>query len=117
MKIRPSIRIYFLVAMLFTGTVTIGVLTVTAVRYFFSGMDTAMTEFFRSQVSELPLGNNNAPLQMDELTIAANWEDLPQQIQQNWHADDLELGQLHKKIEATAILSPPEFWLLCDESG
>ncbi|MBY5948350.1 sensor histidine kinase [Photobacterium rosenbergii] len=109
MKIRPSIRSYFLVAMLFAGTVTIGVLTVTAVRYFFSGMDTAMTEFFRSQVSELPLGNNNAPLQMDELTIAAKWEDLPQQIQQNWHADDLELGQLHKKIEATAILSPPEF--------
>ncbi|MGR5142307.1 sensor histidine kinase [Photobacterium sp. DNB23_23_1] len=109
MRIRPSIRIYFLVAMLLTGTVTIGVLTVTAVRYFFSGMDSAMTEFFRSQVSELPLGEKNTPLQMDELTIASKWEDLPQQIQDNWHADDLDPGQLHKKIGGTAIFSPPEF--------
>ncbi|MGF1681279.1 sensor histidine kinase [Photobacterium minamisatsumaniensis] len=108
MKIRPSIRIYFLAAMLFTGTATIGVLTVTAVNYFFSGMDMAMTEFLRLQATGLPLGENNAPLQLDDVTIAEKWEDLPRQIQENLNPDELMSNELLKKIDGVPVISKPK---------
>ena len=42
MKIRPSLRIYVLLAILVTGVTTILVLSALSVNYFVSGMDIAM---------------------------------------------------------------------------
>ncbi|WP_117232545.1 sensor histidine kinase [Vibrio maerlii] len=109
MKIRPSIRLYFLIAMLVTGVGSISVMTVSAVNYFFSGMDIAMTGFLRSQAMEIPLGENNTPRQLDELTIAAHWEDLPQVIQDNIDRNELVPNQLLKKVDGIPVLSPPKF--------
>ena len=98
MKIRPSIRLYFLIAMLVTGVGSITVMTVTAVNYFFSGMDVAMTGFLRTQAVALPLGENGAPFHVDDLTVAAKWEDLPQVIQDNFRHNALIPNKLNKKI-------------------
>lgn len=108
MKIRPSIRIYFLVAMLLVGSATIGVLTFTSLHYFFAGLDTAMTEFMRGQASELSLGENDEPIQFDDVTIAAQWEQLPIEIQQNLNPNDLVPNKLLKRIEGVPIISNPE---------
>lgn len=108
MKIRPSIRLYFLVAMLFVGSATIGVLTITGIHYFFAGLDTAMTEFMRAQATELPLGENDEPVQFDDVTLAAKWEDLPIEIQQNLNPDELMPNELLKRIDGVPIISEPE---------
>lgn len=108
MKIRPSIRLYFLVAMLFVGSATIGVLTITGIHYFFAGLDTAMTEFMRAQATELPLGENDAPVQFDDVTLAAKWEDLPIEIQQNLNPEELIPNELLKRIDGVPIISEPE---------
>ena len=108
MKIRPSIRLYFLVAMLFVGSATIGVLTITGIHYFFAGLDTAMTEFMRAQATELPLGENDAPVQFDDVTLAARWEDLPIEIQQNLNPEELIPNELLKRIDGVPIISEPE---------
>ncbi len=109
MKIRPSIRIYFLAAMLLTGSITITVMTGTAVGYFFSGMDMAMTKFFRSQAAEIPLAENNQPVQIDDLTVAAAWADLPQIIQDNLDPNELVPNQILKEIGGIPLFSPPEY--------
>ncbi|MGR5413099.1 sensor histidine kinase [Vibrio astriarenae] len=109
MKIRPSIRLYFLLAMLFTGIGSITVMTVSAVNYFFSGMDIAMTGLLRSQAMEIPLGENDTPRKINELTIAAKWEDLPQVIQDNIEYDALVPNQLLKNVDGIPVLSPPKF--------
>ncbi|MEF1282151.1 HAMP domain-containing sensor histidine kinase [Vibrio fortis] len=108
MKIRPSIRLYFLVAMLFVGSATIGVLTITGIHYFFAGLDTAMTEFMRAQATELPLGENDTPVQFDDVTLAAKWEDLPIEIQQNLNPEELIPNELLKRIDGVPIISEPE---------
>ncbi|MCG9630308.1 HAMP domain-containing sensor histidine kinase [Vibrio sp. Isolate30] len=108
MKIRPSIRLYFLVAMLFVGSATIGVLTITGIHYFFAGLDTAMTEFMRAQATELPLGENDEPVQFDDVTLAAKWEDLPIEIQQNLNPDELIPNELLKRIDGVPVISEPE---------
>lgn len=108
MKIRPSIRLYFLVAMLFVGSATIGVLTITGIHYFFAGLDAAMTEFMRAQATELPLGENDAPVQFDDVTLAAKWEDLPIEIQQNLNPEELIPNELLKRIDGVPIISEPE---------
>lgn len=109
MKIRPSIRLYFLIAMLVTGVGSITVMTVSAVNYFFSGMDVAMTGFLRSQAMEIPLGDGNTPTQIDDLTIAAKWEDLPQIIREYIDYNSLIPNQLFKKVDGIPVLSPPKF--------
>lgn len=109
MKIRPSIRLYFLIAMLVTGVGSITVMTVSAVNYFFSGMDIAMTGFLRSQAMEIPLAEGNTPRQIDDLTIAASWQDLPPIIQDNIDYSALAPNQLIKKVDGIPVLSPPKF--------
>ncbi|MGL6261529.1 sensor histidine kinase [Vibrio sp. WXL210] len=109
MKIRPSIRLYFLVAMLVTGIGIISVMTVTAVNYFISGMDVAMKGFFRSQAIEVSLGVNEQAVSIDDMTIAATWQDLPQVIRDRFDRQSLTANELVKEIDGTPILSPPEF--------
>ncbi|CAH0528756.1 sensor histidine kinase [Vibrio hippocampi] len=109
MKIRPSIRLYFVIVMLITGVGSIGVMTVTAINYLFSGMDIAMTGFMRSQALEVPLGDNEQPVQIDQMTIAAHWHDLPQVIQDHLNQEELIPNQLIKNIDGIPVLSPPDF--------
>ena len=109
MKIRPSIRLYFLVATLLTGILTIGSLTIISVNYFFSGMDIAMTGFLRSQAIEIPLKEGGKPVKLDDLTIAASLEELPIEIQQNLNWAEAIPNELLKKVDGIPIFGPPEF--------
>ncbi|MCC4832474.1 HAMP domain-containing histidine kinase [Shewanella sp. 10N.7] len=107
MKIRPSIKIYFLLAMFLTGTVTIVGMSAVAVSYFFSGLDVAMTNFVRSQASEIALDGDN-PVTIGELTVATSWEKLPFLIQKNLNKENLEPNQMIKKIEGVPIIDHPK---------
>ncbi|MEZ9821471.1 sensor histidine kinase [Shewanella sp. 10N.286.45.A1] len=107
MKIRPSIKIYFLLAMLLTGTVIVVGMSAVAVSYFFSGLDVAMTNFVRSQANEITL-EGDKPLTIGELTVATRWESLPQVIQDNIDVNDLEPNQLTKKIDGLPIIDQPK---------
>ncbi|GIU53713.1 MULTISPECIES: sensor histidine kinase [Shewanella] len=107
MNIRPSIKIYFLLAMFLTGTVTIVGMSAVAVSYFFSGLDVAMTNFVRSQATEITLDGDN-PVTIGELTVATRWEALPFLIQKNLNKDDLEPNVLIKEIEGIPIIDHPK---------
>ncbi|GGI85620.1 sensor histidine kinase [Shewanella gelidii] len=107
MKIRPSIKIYFLIAMLLTGTVTIMGMSAVAVSYFFSGLDVATSNFVRSQATDVKLDGDN-PLTIGKLTIATRWESLPRVIQDNIDVNDLVPNQLIKKIDGLPIIEQPK---------
>ena len=107
MKIRPSIKIYFLLAMLLTGTVTIVGMSAVAVSYFFSGLDVAMSNFIRSQAIEVTL-DGDKPFTIGELTVSARWESLPQSVQDNIDINELELNDLVKNIDGVPIIDHPK---------
>ncbi|MDO6762822.1 HAMP domain-containing sensor histidine kinase [Agarivorans sp. 1_MG-2023] len=107
MKINTSIRLYVIGAMFVTGSLVIIAMSGVAVSYFFSGMDVAMTELIRSQAFEHEVSDNH-PVNMQELSIATRWQDLPEDIQSRIDPSEIELGQLSKFIDGVPLISPPK---------
>ncbi|KLN63812.1 MULTISPECIES: sensor histidine kinase [Vibrio] len=107
MKIRRSLRLYFLFAMLLTGTLTILAMSGVAVSYFFSGLDLAMNGFMRTQAYQIQLVDDN-PVKFNDLTVARHWQDLPQPIQDNLNPDDLVINEVLKKIVGIPLIEPPK---------
>lgn len=107
MKIRPSLRIYVLLAMLITGIVTILSMSVLSVHYFISGMDVAMRGAMYAQAKNEDVTENN-PYHFQEFTVATRWGDLPADIQKNLNVNDVIFNELTKFIKEKSIFSPPE---------
>lgn len=107
MKIRRSLRLYFLFAMLLTGSLTIIAMSGVAVSYFFSGLDLAMTGFMRTQAYQVQL-TDNTPVKINDLTVARRWQDLPQPIQDNLDPNELVLNEVLKKVVGIPLIDPPK---------
>jgi len=107
MKIRRSLRLYFLFAMLLTGTMTILAMSGVAVSYFFSGLDLAMNGFMRTQAYQVQLVDDT-PVKLNDLTVARRWQDLPQPIQDNLDPDELVINEVLKKVVGIPLIEPPE---------
>ncbi|WFB46372.1 sensor histidine kinase [Vibrio coralliilyticus] len=107
MKIRRSLRLYFLFAMLLTGSLTIIAMSGVAVSYFFSGLDMAMTGFMRTQAYQVEL-TDNTPVKINDLTVARRWQDLPQPIQDNLNPNELVLNEVLKKVVGVPLIESPK---------
>ncbi|KJY93624.1 histidine kinase [Vibrio neptunius] len=107
MKIRRSLRLYFLFAMLLTGSLTIIAMSGVAVSYFFSGLDLAMTGFMRTQAYQVEL-TDNTPVKINDLTVARRWQDLPQPIQDNLNQNELVLNEVLKNVVGIPLIEPPK---------
>lgn len=113
MKIRPSLRIYVLVAVLLAGVTTTLVLSALSVNYFFSGLDLAMrrtliSESVHAEVSDGEPIIKSLPGEVefseDIVIVATQWQDLPQQLQAYFTPEDLIENQLSKKIIGDSLL-------------
>ncbi|MGR5063878.1 sensor histidine kinase [Photobacterium sp. DNB22_13_2] len=107
MKIRPSLRLHFLLAMLLTGTITIIAMSAVSLSYFFSGMDLAMSGMMHSQAFQQDI-RDGQPQQIRNINVASRWEDLPISIRQNLDQKDLVEGELLKKIEGIPLIEHPK---------
>ncbi|MDE3896601.1 MULTISPECIES: sensor histidine kinase [Vibrio] len=107
MKIRRSLRLYFLFAMLLTGSLTIIAMSGVAVSYFFSGLDMAMTGFMRTQAYQVEL-TDSTPVKINDLTVARRWQDLPQPIQDNLNPNELVLNEVLKKVVGVPLIESPK---------
>ena len=107
MKIRPSLRIYVLLAILVTGVTTILVLSALSVNYFVSGMDIAMRGSMIAQAQQDAV-KAGKPMTNQEFTVATQWSDLPQSIQNNLNQNELQFNRMTKIIIGKSIFSPPE---------
>ncbi|CAH1594878.1 Histidine kinase [Vibrio jasicida] len=107
MKIRHSLRLYFLAVMLLVGSVTIVTMSGVALSYFFSGMDIAMEGAMRTQAHRINPSNNN-PVKLGDMTVASRWQDLPLPIQHTFKESDVTPNELLKHIEGIPLISPPK---------
>ncbi|OEF33724.1 sensor histidine kinase [Vibrio splendidus] len=107
MKIRPSLRIYVLLAILVTGVTTILVLSALSVNYFVSGMDIAMRGSMIAQAQQDAV-KPGKPMTNQEFTVATQWSDLPQGIQNNLNQNELQFNRMTKMIIGKSIFSPPK---------
>ncbi|WP_045464821.1 sensor histidine kinase [Vibrio hyugaensis] len=107
MRIRRSLRLYFLAVMFLVGSVTILIMSGVAVNYFFSGMDMAMAGSMRAQARQVTPQENH-PVKLGEVTVAMRWQDLPLPIRETFNEDELIPNELLKHIEGIPITKPPK---------
>ncbi|HEY5716037.1 MAG TPA: HAMP domain-containing sensor histidine kinase [Psychromonas sp.] len=107
MNIRPSLRIYVLIAMLVTGISTILVLSALSMSYFISGMDAVMSGSMHEQSQEQEVSDGH-PVTYLKYTIASRWQDLPPLIQSKFAAPPQVNDDLLKIDDRTSIFSRPE---------
>ncbi|GAD78820.1 sensor histidine kinase [Vibrio ezurae] len=119
MKIRASLRLYVVVAMFLSGTLLVAGMSAVAVNYFFYGLDTAMSTFMHTEAFEFE-AQDGQPYQVQEMTIATRWQDLPELIQHRFDKADLENGKLMKNIDGFPILKSPsvrDFLMKIESNG
>ncbi|OED63528.1 histidine kinase [Vibrio splendidus ZS-139] len=107
MKIRPSLRIYVLLAILVTGVTTILVLSALSINYFISGMDVAMRGSMIAQAQQ-EVVKPGKPVTNQEFTVATQWSDLPQGIQSHIEQSNVDLNVISKKVLGKSIFAPPK---------
>jgi len=108
MKLRPSLRLYFLGAMLFLGvcmTITFSALTV---NYFVEGMDSVlrgtMVEVADTEGLEVEDGK---PVMLLDFHVASRWQDLPLDARDNFANPPTELFEFNKNVVKDELFSPP----------
>ncbi|WP_105168315.1 sensor histidine kinase [Pseudoalteromonas sp. T1lg23B] len=118
MKIRISLRIYVLIAMLLTGISSIVLLSALSMHYFATGMDVAMRGIMYAQakqfdVSKVDLADNIKQIssgktkQNQQYIIASRWQDMPKPIQLNINESQMEFNELNKYMVGGGWFSPP----------
>ncbi len=106
MKIRPSLKLYFFAMMIMTGVVTISVMSVVSINYFFAGIDFSMSGAMRSHAYKQPVSNGN-PVTINDFVVASQWDDLPASIKANLKEHELIEGDLLKHIDGNPLFAKP----------
>ncbi|CAM3996800.1 sensor histidine kinase [Pseudoalteromonas byunsanensis] len=118
MKIRISLRIYVLIAMLLTGISSIVLLSALSMHYFATGMDVAMRGIMYAQAKQFDVSTHtlaNTPTQItkgeakqnQQYIISSRWRDMPKQIQLNINEAAMEFNELNKHMVGGGWFSPP----------
>jgi len=107
MKIRPSLRLYVLLAMLFTGVITIVIMSALSVSYFISGMDVAMRGSMSAQAQQAAAAPGH-PVTAQEFTVATEWTDLPPEIQEQLKLSEVGFDEITKEIIGKSLFAPPK---------
>jgi len=107
MKIRPSLKLYFLAMMIITGFITISIMSLVSFNYFFTGIDFSMSNSMRNQAYKQPVYDGQPQINND-FVIATRWDDLPEKIKYNLNKEELVEDVLLKKIDGNPLFSPPK---------
>lgn len=108
MKLRPSLRLYFLGAMLFLGVSMAITFSALTVNYFVEGMDSVlrgtMVEVADTEGLEV---QNGKPVMLLDFYVASRWQDLPVDARDNFSAPPTNMFELNKHIVKDELFSPP----------
>ncbi|TEW54582.1 HAMP domain-containing histidine kinase [Psychromonas sp. RZ22] len=107
MKIKPSLKLYFLAMTIMAGIATISIMSVVSFKYFLDGIDFYMLNTMRSQAYKQPV-NDAEPVMINDFVIANRWQDLPDPIKNHLNQTDLVEGELLKHIVGNPPFSRPE---------
>ena len=107
MKIRPSLKVYFLIMIIITGVTTISIMSAVSFNYFLTGIDFSMRNAMRAQAYKKPVSDGH-PVQLNDFIVATRWEDLPPLIKENLNQEDLVENLLLKSIDGNPLFGPPE---------
>lgn len=105
--IRLSLRNYVLITLLVMGVILISSLSYLSFNNFFEGMDGVLRGTMISAARNTQVSPGQ-PVQTLNFTIAARWEDLPEEIQHNFHAKTLSPFRLEKQISREFFFFRPD---------
>jgi signal transduction histidine kinase len=107
MKMRPSLRLYFLGAMLFLGVSMATIFSALTVNYFIEGMD-AVLRGTMVDIADTKGVRDEHPVTVLDFQIASRWQDLPAKVQENFPIPPAEVYELKKKAVKLTLFGPPE---------
>lgn len=98
MKIRPSLRLYFLIGVLFLGAAIVSSFSVISINNFLEGMDVVTKSFLIDAVKKQKLEEGQSASILD-VSIACRWQDLPAAVRQHFNGPPQEVNTLYKYID------------------
>ncbi len=108
MKLRPSLRLYFLGAMLFLGVSMAIMFSALTVNYFVEGMDSVlrgtMVEVADTEGLEVQDGK---PVMLLDFHVASRWQDLPAEASKNFTVPPTEMFEFKKHVVKDELFLPP----------
>lgn len=107
MNIRPSLKRYFFVMVLLAGVATISIMSIISLNYFLMGIDFSMVGAMRAQAFQHSVSNGH-PINLNNLTIASQWDDLPDPIRERLNEQDIEEGKLLKSVDGNPFFAKPK---------
>ncbi|PMH43255.1 histidine kinase [Vibrio sp. 10N.286.49.B3] len=107
MKLQPSLKLYVIGGILFTGIASILAMSAIGVSFFFLGMDVAMTGSIQNQAYHTDVEDGH-PFHLSDLTIASRWQDLPVIIQDNFDETLLVDNEMSKTFDRLPIFTMPK---------
>lgn len=104
--LRLSLRRYVLVTLLLIGAVIITVFSTLSANNFFEGMDGMLrgTMISAGRTTDVSAGQ---PARLLNFTIAAQWQDLPAEVQTHFDEADIQPYHLHKYLDRDFIFTAP----------
>lgn len=106
MRIKPSLRFYFFIAILLLGASLTLVFSALTINYFIEGLDTAMRGTMR-QLSKVDNVRDGHPVHIINFQVSSRWQDVPTDIQTQFPKPPTESGVLQKKMQGVTLFSPP----------
>ncbi|WP_299491267.1 HAMP domain-containing sensor histidine kinase [uncultured Shewanella sp.] len=107
MKIKPSLRFYFFIAVLLLGASLTLVFSALTINYFIEGLDTGMRSTMH-QLSKVDNVRDNHPVKLINFQISSRWQDVPADIKAQFPKPPTKQGVLHKKMQDVTLFSPPK---------
>jgi len=107
MKIKPSLRLYFLIVMIITGITTISIMSVVSFNYFINGLDFSIRKEMHTQAYQLPVSEGK-PVKLNNFVITSTFDDLPESIKNNIDEKEMQVGELVKNVDGNLLFARPK---------
>lgn len=107
MKMQPSLKLYLIAMMIFTGITTIVVMSIISANYFIAGIDMPLNHHMRAQAFVRPV-KDGRPMRSHDFIVATRWQDLPKQITSRLKEQDAQEGKLLKSLDGNPFFSEPK---------
>ncbi|AWI80646.1 sensor histidine kinase [Parazoarcus communis] len=107
MKIRPSLRRYFLGSILVTGIVTIAAMAYVSYHFYFLGVDFSISDVMRTTAHQAAVSDGK-PQELNGFTVATRWEDLPAAVRSHLDESEMVDERLLKFVDGNPLFSPPK---------
>ncbi|MFT6984387.1 MAG: signal transduction histidine kinase [Psychromonas sp.] len=108
MKIKPSLKIYFTVAMLLLGFVMTVSFSALTLNYFTQGLDRGIKQSLM-EAAEIQGSQKGKPVLLLGFHIASSWEDVPNRVKEIFdNTPPVESYTLEKRAVSSGLFRPPE---------